>query len=49
MEQAVDDNADVIAMSRHGDGGRRTLLLGSTAQLVLERSRLPVLLARSDV
>ena len=43
---AEDEGADIIAMSTHGRGGLRRLVLGSVATNVLQRSTVPVLLVR---
>ena len=43
LAQAEDSNADVIVMGMRGVGGAQKLLLGSTSQAVVARSRVPVL------
>lgn len=45
---AADSGADIIAMSTHGMGGVGRIVLGSTADGVLRRSPLPVLLLRPE-
>jgi nucleotide-binding universal stress UspA family protein len=47
VEAALGAGADAIAMSTHGHGALHHLLAGSVALDVLERSPLPVILARS--
>lgn len=46
LEEASSVRADAIAISTHGQGGRRSLLMGSVAMSVLGRSPLPLILAR---
>ncbi|HXH23491.1 MAG TPA: universal stress protein [Dehalococcoidia bacterium] len=48
VDHAVEVNADAIAMSLSARSTARALVLGNTAELVLQRSRLPVILARSQ-
>jgi nucleotide-binding universal stress UspA family protein len=42
LAQAEDSNSDVIVMGMRGVGGAQKLLLGSTSQDVIARSRVPV-------
>lgn len=46
LAAAVEAGADVIAMTTHGRGGLRRLLLGSVAEAVLRRAVGPVILMR---
>nr|BCX00555.1 MAG: universal stress protein [Bacteroidota bacterium] len=46
--QYADEGADLIVMSTHGRTGLAYLLLGSTAEKVLQHSRKPVLLIRPE-
>ena len=46
LAAAVEAGADVIAMTTHGRGGLRRLLLGSVAEAVLRRAVVPVILMR---
>ncbi len=46
LEAARAARADLIAMTTHGYGGVRRLLLGSTADKVLRGAVIPVLLQR---
>jgi universal stress protein A len=43
LDTARQEHADMIVMGTHGLGGVRKLLLGSTAERVLRRTRLPVM------
>ncbi len=45
-EAAREANADLIAMGTHGRSGLRHLLLGSTAQRVVQHAPCPVLTVR---
>jgi nucleotide-binding universal stress UspA family protein len=47
MDYALETNADAIAMSMSARSTARSLVLGNTAELVVQRSRLPVILARA--
>ena len=47
LEAAEKNKCDLIAMASHGRRGLSKLLLGSTAQEVLTRSHIPVLVFRS--
>jgi nucleotide-binding universal stress UspA family protein len=47
MDYALEANADAIAMSMSARSTARSLVLGNTAELVVQRSRLPVILARA--
>jgi nucleotide-binding universal stress UspA family protein len=44
VQYAHDHHADLIAMASHGRSGLRRILLGSTAEEVLRRARIPVLI-----
>jgi len=46
LEAAEIEQADLIAMATHGRTGMLKLLLGSVAEQVLHRSRIPVMLIR---
>jgi nucleotide-binding universal stress UspA family protein len=46
LETAEIEQADLIAMSTHGRTGMLRLLLGSVAEQVIHRSKIPVLLIR---
>lgn len=47
-DAARDERADLIVMSTHGRGGLARALLGSVAEAVLHRVKVPVLLVRPD-
>lgn len=47
-EEAVSGGADLIVMSTHGRTGVAHLLMGSVAERVLRRTKLPVLLTRGE-
>jgi nucleotide-binding universal stress UspA family protein len=49
VNAAKSERADLIAMSTHGRTGLERLVLGSVAEAVLRRSRVPVLLARPNM
>lgn len=49
LEVANELQADMIAMSTHGRAGVRRLLLGSTADRVVNHSHIPVMLVRPQV
>lgn len=49
VEAAVEEGADLIAMTTHGRGPVGRLLLGSVADAVVRRSRVPVLLVRAGM
>ena len=44
LDYAADNGVDVIVMSSHGRSGVTRVLLGSTADKILRRSRVPVFL-----
>jgi nucleotide-binding universal stress UspA family protein len=44
IERAREDGVTLIAISTHGHGGFRRFVLGSTAEFVLHRSSVPVLM-----
>jgi len=46
LEYARENGAGLIAVSTHGHGGIRRLVIGSTADYILHRSTLPVLVVR---
>ncbi|MFB6206617.1 MAG: universal stress protein [Haloglomus sp.] len=46
VEHAVENDCDVIVMGTHGRGGIDRLLLGSVAERVVRRSRVPVMTVR---
>jgi len=46
VEEAEENGYDLVAMATHGQGGPRSMLLGSTAHRVLQGSRRPLLLFR---
>jgi nucleotide-binding universal stress UspA family protein len=46
VEEAEENGYDLVAMATHGQGGPRSLLLGSTAERVLHGTRCPLLLFR---
>ena len=48
MDAASRLGSDLIAMATHGRGGLSRLIMGSTANEVMRRTRLPVLLHRPD-
>lgn len=48
VDHAVAEEADLIAMGTHGRAGIARMLLGSTAQGVLARSPVPIVLARAE-
>jgi len=47
IEEADSSGCDLIVMGTHGRSGIEHMMLGSVAEAVLRRSRLPVLLLRS--
>jgi|SRR5690606_3337554 len=47
MEEAVQVQANAIAMSTHGHSARHHLLMGSVAMSIVGRSRLPVIVVRA--
>ncbi|HET7564601.1 MAG TPA: universal stress protein [Gemmatimonadaceae bacterium] len=48
IEYAVDHDVDLIAMSTHGLGGVKRLMIGSVADKVVRGAPIPVLLARPE-
>lgn len=46
VEEAEENGYDLVAMATHGQGGPRSMLLGSTAHRVLHGTRCPLLLFR---
>jgi nucleotide-binding universal stress UspA family protein len=48
VRKAQEEDADLIVMGTHGRGGVRRLVLGSVAEAVARRSRIPVLLVRDQ-
>lgn len=46
IEEAEESGYDLVAMATHGQGGPRSMLLGSTADRVLHGTRCPLLLYR---
>jgi nucleotide-binding universal stress UspA family protein len=46
LDHALASGADLIAMSTHGRSGVRRVMLGSVAEAVVRRARIPVLLLR---
>ncbi|HEX8903508.1 MAG TPA: universal stress protein [Longimicrobiaceae bacterium] len=46
VEEAEENGYDLVAMATHGQGGPRSMLLGSTADRVLHGTRSPLLLFR---
>jgi nucleotide-binding universal stress UspA family protein len=48
-DAARTEDVDLIVMTTHGRGGLSRLLLGSTADSILQRSHVPILLLRSGV
>jgi nucleotide-binding universal stress UspA family protein len=46
---AESDPASVIVMSTHGRSGIRRFLLGSVAEKVMQRARVPLMVVRSNV
>jgi nucleotide-binding universal stress UspA family protein len=46
VEEAEENGYDLVAMATHGQGGVRSMLLGSTADRVLHGTRIPLLLFR---
>ena len=48
LSEAKKSGADLIVMGTHGRRGLRHVVLGSVAERVVHRSRVPVLLVRAD-
>jgi universal stress protein A len=48
VEKASSSGADLIVIGTHGRTGRRHALLGSTAEAVVRKSRIPVLTVHAD-
>ena len=46
VDEAEENGYDLVAMATHGQGGPRSMLLGSTADRVLHGTRCPLLLYR---
>ena len=46
INYAQDNGCELIAIATHGHGGVRRLVLGSTADFVLQQSSLPMLIVR---
>ena len=48
VSYARENSCKLIALATHGHGGVRRLVLGSTADFVLQRSVIPVLIIRPE-
>ncbi len=48
VEQIATQHCDLVSMGTHGRRGLKRLTLGSDAELVVRRSKVPVLLAKAE-